>query len=149
MFSRNVAVLDSKRPAIVGQSQFLSDQAELRVEAAKIALEIKMSKVVIGKTERRRAEQILRARRAKASVSPALGHLDVHGIYLQSAYPRLLVHVEDVGRSECETTLSISEFFGWDELIDEGYDPDGSPLGPVYWRIIRRAKERLYCSTFL
>jgi hypothetical protein len=39
---------------------------------------------------------------------------------------------------------------GPDEVIDEGYDPDNSPLGcPVYWRVVNRANEQLYCSTFL
>ena len=37
---------------------------------------------------------------------------------------------------------------GWDEVLSEGYDPDGSPLGPVYWRIVDRGDEQLYCSTF-
>ena len=36
---------------------------------------------------------------------------------------------------------------GWDELLDEGYDPDHSPLGPVYCRIIRRGNQKFYCST--
>ena len=36
------------------------------------------------------------------------------------------------------------------EVIDEGYDPDHSPLGrPVYWRIVERNDGRLYLSTFL
>ncbi len=36
-----------------------------------------------------------------------------------------------------------------DEVLDEGYDPKYSPLGcPVYWRIVRRDGETLYCSTF-
>jgi hypothetical protein len=35
---------------------------------------------------------------------------------------------------------------GWDELVDEGYDPNG-PMGPTYWRIVRRGRERLYLST--
>jgi hypothetical protein len=35
---------------------------------------------------------------------------------------------------------------GWDALIDEGYDPKG-PLGPTYWRIVKRDPELLYLST--
>jgi hypothetical protein len=30
---------------------------------------------------------------------------------------------------------------GWDELVDEGYDPNG-PMGPTYLRIVRRGRER-------
>ena len=33
-------------------------------------------------------------------------------------------------------------------VIEEGYDPDHTVLAPVYWRIVKRGDERLYCSTF-
>ena len=36
-----------------------------------------------------------------------------------------------------------------DEVTSEGFDPEHSPLGPVYWRIINRGDERFYRSTFL
>jgi hypothetical protein len=38
---------------------------------------------------------------------------------------------------------------GWDEIIEEGYDADNSLLAPVYWRIVSRGDQQLYCSTFL
>jgi hypothetical protein len=38
---------------------------------------------------------------------------------------------------------------GWDEVIREGYDDNGSPLGPVYWRVVKRNEQTLYLSTFL
>ena len=39
---------------------------------------------------------------------------------------------------------------GWDEVVDEGYDPYNSPLGcPVYWRAVIRGEEQLYLSTFV
>ena len=36
----------------------------------------------------------------------------------------------------------------WDELDSEGYDPTGrTPLGPVYYRVIRIGDEWFYLST--
>jgi hypothetical protein len=35
-------------------------------------------------------------------------------------------------------------------VLDEGYDPHGSPLNrPVYWRIVTRTDGKFYLSTFL
>ena len=48
------------------------------------------------------------------------------------------------------STFLREKYVGWDELLDEGYDPIHSPLGcPVYWRIVVRGPERLYLSTFV
>jgi hypothetical protein len=73
--------------------------------------------------------------------------------YLRSARPRLICRVDPNPESKLRFRLtpSISEVeLGWDEVLDEGYDPSHSPLGcPVYWRIISRGDERFYCSTFL
>ena len=69
---------------------------------------------------------------------------------LKAAHPHLIVRVKIQGDLQYENTPSIREVDPkWDVLIDEGYDPNGSPLGPVYWRVIRRASEKLYCSSFL
>jgi hypothetical protein len=85
-----------------------------------------------------------------ASIESANDHLDELGKRLQSAHPHLIIRVKNVGSLRYENMPYIREVDpGWDELIDEGYDPNGSPLGPVYWRVIRRAKEKLYCSSFL
>jgi hypothetical protein len=80
-------------------------------------------------------------------------------VYLRSARPHLICRVEAEGGRPLEVegnqrdvlTPYISEVeLGWDEVLSEGYDPDGSPLRrPVYWRIVDRGDERLYCSTFL
>jgi hypothetical protein len=69
--------------------------------------------------------------------------------YLRFAKPRLICRVEVEG-NHCKLTPFISQLDrDWDEIIDEGYDPDNSPLGcPVYWRIVKRGGEQLYCSTF-
>jgi hypothetical protein len=73
--------------------------------------------------------------------------------YLRSAQTRLICRVDPdpVGDSASKLTPYISDVeLGWDEVLDEGYDPHHSPLGcPVYWRVIKRGDERLYCSTFL
>lgn len=78
---------------------------------------------------------------------------------LRSAKPHLICRVEsDEGRlvepeggQRLKLTPYVSEVeTGWDEVIIEGYDPDGSPLGcPVYWRVVNRGDQQLYCSTFL
>jgi hypothetical protein len=70
--------------------------------------------------------------------------------YLRSAQPHLICRVEAKGDSCFELTPNISEVGGgWEKVTDEGYDPYGSPLGPVYWRVVNRAEERFHCSTFL
>jgi hypothetical protein len=70
---------------------------------------------------------------------------------LRSAQPRLICRAETKDGRLFEMTPYISEVeCGWDEVIREGYDPDHSPLGcPVYWRVVKRGDEHLYCSTFL
>jgi hypothetical protein len=77
--------------------------------------------------------------------------------YLRSAQARLICRVEgeggrpvdEDGRAQLTPYVRKAER-GPDEVISEGYDPDNSPLGcPVYWRIISRGDEQLYCSTFL
>ncbi len=71
--------------------------------------------------------------------------------FLRRAKPRLIATcILSEGGRVAEVTPHISEVDrGWDEVIDEGYDPDHSPLGcPVYWRIVKRAGEQFYCSTF-
>jgi hypothetical protein len=76
--------------------------------------------------------------------------LDDLGERLKAAHLHLIVRVKNTGDLQYENTPSIREVDPkWDILIDEGYDPNGSPLGPVYWRVIRRASEKLYCSSFL
>ena len=76
--------------------------------------------------------------------------LDDLGERLKAAHLHLIVRATNTGDLRCENTPYIREVDpGWDELIDEGYDADGSPLGPVYWRVIRRSEEKLYCSSFL
>jgi hypothetical protein len=71
--------------------------------------------------------------------------------YLRSAQPRLILRVDTKDGLRFKLTPYISEVDrGWDEVIDEGYDPVHSPLGrPVYWRIVNRGNERFYCSTYL
>jgi hypothetical protein len=95
------------------------------------------------------ANQISHERCAEASES-AGNRLDELGKRLQAADTHLIVRVKNVGHLRYEHTPSIREVDPkWDELIDEGYDANGSPLGAVYWRVIRRAEEKLYCSSFL
>jgi hypothetical protein len=59
-----------------------------------------------------------------------------------------------MGRADGEVAVLLKPYIsdvdlGWDELIDEGFDPrGGTGLGPVYWRIVMRASERFYISTF-
>jgi hypothetical protein len=77
---------------------------------------------------------------------------EVSAEYLRSAQPRLICRVDARPKQgEFKLTEYIREVDGgWEEVIDEGYDPDHSPLGcPVYWRIVNRGDERFYCSTFL
>jgi hypothetical protein len=96
------------------------------------------------------AHQMARRRLAPASIGSAGDRLDELGKLLRAAHPHLIVRAKNTGDFRCENTPYIREFDpGWDELIDEGYHANGSPLGPVYWRVIRRAEEKLYCSSFL
>jgi hypothetical protein len=112
-------------------------------------MEVNMSKAGLPKAAQRIAIQMARSRRVNAPIAAAGDLPDELGTRLRSAHPQLIVRVENTGDLEFETTPYIGRFRGWDELIDEGYDPDGSTLGPVYWRRIRRANETLYCSAFL
>jgi hypothetical protein len=68
---------------------------------------------------------------------------------LQSARPSLITRVEfldtDVRTARLIPLIRMTDP-GWDALIDEGYDPKG-PLGPTYWRIVKRDPELLYLST--
>jgi hypothetical protein len=71
--------------------------------------------------------------------------------YLRQAQPHLIIHVDPLGGPRFELAPYIRQGeYDREEIIDEGYDPDHSPLGcPVYWRIVNRGGEKLYCSTFL
>jgi hypothetical protein len=96
------------------------------------------------------AHQMAHRRLAAASVESVGDRLDELGKLLRAAQPHLIVRAKNTGDLRCENTPYIREVDpGWDELIDEDYDANGSPLGPVYWRVIRRAEEKLYCSSFL
>ena len=71
---------------------------------------------------------------------------------LRVAEPRLIIRITPDPYNEFKRTLvpTIREVEREsEEVIDEGYDPDHSPLGrPVYWRIVIRGGQKLYCSTF-
>ena len=71
---------------------------------------------------------------------------------LKSARPRLIGHCDlDVEyERQAKLTFYIREGEpSGDQILDEGFDPEYSSLGvPVYWRVIVRGDERLYCSTF-
>jgi hypothetical protein len=74
--------------------------------------------------------------------------------HLRSAQTRLISRVDpdpNGGDLRCKVRPYISDVeLGWDEVLDEGYDAHHSSLGcPVYWRVIKRGDEQLYCSTFL
>jgi hypothetical protein len=70
--------------------------------------------------------------------------------YLRSAQPHLTCRIDFRGEREPKVTPYIREAGpDCDQVIREGYDPDHSPLGPVYYRIVQRGEEQLYCSTFL
>jgi hypothetical protein len=70
---------------------------------------------------------------------------------LRSAKPRLLIVARPIkGGLPNGYRMYISDVdLGWDELVREGFDPEHSPLGPVFWRIVRRAGEGYYLSTFM
>jgi len=68
--------------------------------------------------------------------------------FLRSARPRLLIRSEISDEGMKLSPYVSDDYVGWDEILDEGYDPDGSPLGcPVYWRVVRRGDQRFYLST--
>jgi hypothetical protein len=72
-------------------------------------------------------------------------------VLLKAAQPRLIVRVvpDPCNKSKLEITPYIREVDAVSEVvIREGYDPDHSPLGPVYWRIVKRGDQRLYLSTY-
>jgi len=64
--------------------------------------------------------------------------------YLRSAQPRLICRVGSPPKCYIRQGQCVGE-----KVLSEGYDPHTSPLGPVHWRIVDSADERLYCSTFL
>ncbi len=68
---------------------------------------------------------------------------------LRSAHPRLIARAKLSGPMSCNLSCEISDVDpSWDEVIDEGYDPNVSPMAPVYWRIVRRGDAEFYLSTF-
>jgi hypothetical protein len=72
--------------------------------------------------------------------------------WLRSAQTRLICRVDPDPNGELGAKLTpyVSNVeLGWDDVLDEGYDPHHSPLGPVYWRVVKRGDEQLYCSTYL
>jgi hypothetical protein len=71
--------------------------------------------------------------------------------HLRSAQPRLICRVDAQGSLGAKLTPYIRTVEpSWQEIIEEGYDPDHSPLGcPVYYRVVKRGHERFYCTTFL
>jgi len=83
-------------------------------------------------------------------MKPKIDHKDFAS-YLRLAQPHLIIHVDPLGGPCFELTPYVRQReYDGEEIIDEGYDPDHSPLGcPVYWRIVNRGGEKLYCSTFL
>ena len=71
---------------------------------------------------------------------------------LRSAQPHLIFRAYvEIDQKVCSFAPPyIRETEPSHEVIDEGYDPDHSPLGvPVYWRIAERDDGRFYLSTFL
>jgi hypothetical protein len=82
-----------------------------------------------------------------------LMNLDALENYLRSTQPRLICRVVNKVDNKRGVRLKFTPYIsevdrGWDEVIDEGYDPIYSPLGcPVYWRIVNRGDERFYLST--
>ena len=70
--------------------------------------------------------------------------------YLRKAEPHLIVRIDPQTNGQIKPTPRIDEVErGWDEVVDEGYDPGNSPLGPVYWRAVTRGEEQMYLSTFV
>ena len=76
----------------------------------------------------------------------------VTGNELRSAKPRLLLDcIQDKNvRGRFHVNPYVSDVdLGWDECLREGFDPDGrTGLGPVYWRVVMRAGEEFYLSTY-
>lgn len=71
--------------------------------------------------------------------------------HLQTARVHLIcwVTTRGDGRTLGHAPYIATEDPGWNEVIEEGYDQKDSPLGPVYWRIVKRNNLTLYLSTFL
>ena len=76
---------------------------------------------------------------------------DATADFLRTARARLICRVDARGSLGVKLTPYIRTVDpSWQEVIEEGYDPDHSPLGcPVYYRIVNRGDECFYCSTFL
>jgi hypothetical protein len=73
---------------------------------------------------------------------------NISGDYLKSAHPRLIARAIGSGLTGYQFEHHISQGRATrDEVVREGFDPDNSPLGPVYWRIVRRGDEKFYLST--
>ena len=70
--------------------------------------------------------------------------------HLRSARPRLIFRVEPYSDGQFEGAPFIVELDTENhEVMDEGYDPQHSPLGcPVYWRTVKRRDGHFYYSTF-
>src|SRR5947207_1347871 len=64
---------------------------------------------------------------------------------LQAATPHLIYHVQRPSRTVEPFIRTEDE--PAQEIIDEGFDPNG-PLGPTYWRVVQRGSTMLYLSTF-
>jgi hypothetical protein len=80
---------------------------------------------------------------------PPCSQCDNLETHLRSAKPHLILRYEPKGDNRFELTPYISQTYeGWDDVVSEGYDPDGSPLGPVYWRVVKRTGEHFYLSTY-
>jgi hypothetical protein len=70
--------------------------------------------------------------------------------HLRLAKPCLILRAEEMGEGWFRLEPYIGQADGGDEeVLSEGYDPHYSPLGPVYWRIIKRGDATFYWSTFL
>jgi hypothetical protein len=71
--------------------------------------------------------------------------------HLRSAQSRLIMRADPKGdgsRVKLTPHIREGERVG-DEIIEEGFDPDRSPLGcPVFWRVVVRDGKQFYCSTF-
>ena len=69
---------------------------------------------------------------------------------LRVARPSLLLRVKQHSDNRFECTPCISDIEDdYVEVIDEGYDPDHSPLGcPVYWRIVKRSDGSFIAALF-
>ena len=84
----------------------------------------------------------------RGSTTPAQGSTLAE--HLRAAKPSLIFCVEPQSDDTFEGSPLIVEVETQnEEVIDEGYDLQNSPLGcPVYWRIIKRRDGHFYYSTF-